>query len=151
MREEVYTPSFGFDAKRKVWQINGADVDANRIIQLAAMIQAERQERVVGRGFREFTRIAGAVAAVTDVTIEEMIEDGRKWKYALARHLAIYLCKTLTSESLTNVGKYFERHHATVIYAINKVEAMIATKDRDTLIYLHDIQAILNPTNETDD
>lgn len=151
MRETVHTPSFGFDAKRKVWQINGADLDANRIIQLAAMIQAERQERVVGRGFREFTRIAGAVAAVTDVTIEEMIEDGRKMKPALARHLAIYLCKMMTSESLTNVGKYFERHHATVIYAIHKVEAMIATKDRDTLIYLRDIEAILNPTNDNDD
>lgn len=151
MRTEVYTPSFGFDAKRKVWQINGADIDANRIIQLAAMIQAERQERVVGRGFSKFTQIASAVAAATDVTIEEMISRDRRMQVAEARHITIYLCRIRTGETMTAIGKYFARDHTTVIHAIRKVEDLIEIKDKDTMVYLEDVDNILNQTQDDED
>lgn len=151
MREEVYTPSFGFDAKRKVWQINGADLDANRIIQLAAMIQAERQERVVGRGFAKFTEIASAVAAATDVTIDEMISRHRTMQPTLARHLAIYLCKLRTGETLSAIGKYFARDHTTVIHAIRRVEDLIEIRDAEMILQMRDAIDILNQKEKNDD
>ena len=151
MREEVYRPTFGFDVERNVWQINGADIDADRVIQLAAMIQAERENRIIRRGFSRFNKITAAVSAATGVTMEAMIEQNRHFRPTLARHLAVYLCRIKTSEPLCNIGEYFERHHATIIYSIRKIEDLIDVKDREIMIYLRDIEAILNQTNENDD
>ncbi len=42
---------------------------------------------------------------------------------ALPRQVAMYLCKTLTSSSLPEIGKSFGgKHHSTVIHSIKKVE-----------------------------
>ena len=42
---------------------------------------------------------------------------------AMPRQVAMYLCKTLTSASLPEIGKSFGgKHHSTVIHSIRKVE-----------------------------
>ena len=44
---------------------------------------------------------------------------------AMPRQVAMYLCKTLTSASLPEIGKSFGgKHHSTVIHSIRKVEEM---------------------------
>jgi chromosomal replication initiator protein len=47
---------------------------------------------------------------------------------ALPRQVAMYLCKTLTSASLPEIGKSFGgKHHSTVIHSIRKVEDLRKT------------------------
>ncbi len=40
----------------------------------------------------------------------------------MPRQVAMYLCKTLTSASLPDIGRAFGKHHSTVIHSIRKVE-----------------------------
>jgi chromosomal replication initiator protein len=40
----------------------------------------------------------------------------------MPRQIAMYLCKTLTSASLPDIGRAFGKHHSTVIHSIRKVE-----------------------------
>ena len=50
---------------------------------------------------------------------------------ALPRQIAMYLCKTLTSASLPQIGKSFGgKHHSTVIHSVRKVEERCKT-DRE--------------------
>jgi chromosomal replication initiator protein len=44
---------------------------------------------------------------------------------AAPRQIAMYLCKTLTSASLPEIGRAFGgKHHSTVIHSIRKVEEL---------------------------
>jgi chromosomal replication initiator protein len=50
---------------------------------------------------------------------------------AMPRQIAMFLCKTLTSASLPEIGRSFGgKHHSTVIHSIRKVETL-RQKDRD--------------------
>jgi chromosomal replication initiator protein len=40
----------------------------------------------------------------------------------IPRQVAMYLCKTLTSASLPDIGRAFGKHHSTVLHSIRKVE-----------------------------
>jgi chromosomal replication initiator protein len=43
----------------------------------------------------------------------------------MPRQVAMYLCKSLTSASLPEIGKSFGgKHHSTVIHSIRKVEEL---------------------------
>lgn len=47
------------------------------------------------------------------------------------RQVAIYLCRTLTSESFPKIGSYFGgRNHSTIISACNKIEKELAKNDK---------------------
>ncbi|RPI02877.1 MAG: chromosomal replication initiator protein DnaA, partial [Calditrichaeota bacterium] len=51
----------------------------------------------------------------------------RKKEIAMARQIAMYLCKSLTEHSLKTIGLHFGgRDHSTVIHAIETVENMTA-------------------------
>ena len=39
-----------------------------------------------------------------------------------ARHIAVYLVRTLTNLSLPDIGTSFKRHHTTIIHSIETVE-----------------------------
>jgi len=52
-----------------------------------------------------------------------IIGNSRRKEVALARHIAIYLCKKLTDSSLKTIGLHFGgRDHSTVIHSLNNVE-----------------------------
>ena len=50
---------------------------------------------------------------------------------ALARQVAMYLCRKYTDDSLSDIGKAFNRDHSTVMHSIKKVTTMSA---RDTSV-----------------
>jgi len=54
---------------------------------------------------------------------------GRTWSKSTsrARQVAMYLCKRLTPLSLTEIGATFGKDHSTVLYAIRRVEEMLAS------------------------
>jgi len=60
---------------------------------------------------------------VMDVSESELIGKGRKMEVALARQVAMYLCRELTNSSLKTIGLHFGgRDHSTVVHACKVVE-----------------------------
>lgn len=53
------------------------------------------------------------------VSLEDLKSASRRKQLALARKVAMYLCRQYTSESLANIGKSFKRSHSSVVYAVN--------------------------------
>jgi chromosomal replication initiator protein len=74
------------------------------------------------------------------VPVEEIKGAKRNEAIANARHIAIYIIRTLTDLPQTQIGDIFGRNHATVISSIKKVEADIKEK-KDTE---YDIEEIIN-------
>ena len=67
--------------------------------------------------------IIGETARYFGLSEDIIRGQSRQKNIANARQVAMYLCRTLTSASLEDIGKQFEnRNHATVLAAIRKVE-----------------------------
>lgn len=69
------------------------------------------------------------VASHFNVKLSEMSSHRRARSVARPRQVAMYLAKQLTSRSLPEIGRKFERDHTTVMHAVKKVEEL---KERDT-------------------
>jgi chromosomal replication initiator protein len=68
-------------------------------------------------------RIVDCVAWATGVSVAAM--RGRALRPAdiiEARHLAMWATRRLTSQSTTQIGGFFRRHHTTVLQALAKIE-----------------------------
>ncbi len=68
-------------------------------------------------------RIQEAVSAVLGVPRAELLSAKRTPKVAGARQLAMYLTRELTSLSLAQIAREFDRDHSTVMHAIKAVTA----------------------------
>ena len=77
--------------------------------------------------------------------IEEEALQGRQRSKntAIARHVSMYLIRNLTSMSLEDIGKLYEKNHSTVLYSIRKVEDLIKT-DTELAAAVRDITSNLN-------
>lgn len=67
-------------------------------------------------------RIFSVVEKKYGVKKSELSGKSRVKEIANARHIAIYLIRTVTEMSLPNIGKLFNRDHATVMSSIDNVE-----------------------------
>ena len=56
------------------------------------------------------------------VTVDELVSPSRKKIHVHPRQIAIYLARKYTDQPLKQIGKSFNRYHATAIYSINAVE-----------------------------
>lgn len=71
--------------------------------------------------------IARAVALEFDVTVALMRSPGRVQSIVTARQTAMYLARTLSSQSLSSIGDYFGgRNHATVLHACRRATEQLA-------------------------
>lgn len=67
--------------------------------------------------------IQSEVERYFQVSHEDIIGSKRSKGITLPRHIAIYLCRYLTDESLESIGKKFgNRDHTTVMHSVNKIE-----------------------------
>lgn len=69
--------------------------------------------------------IQRSVAAFFDVRMADMTSKVRTQNVALPRQVAMYLCRTMTSSSLPEIGAAFGKTHATVLYAYRSVHDRI--------------------------
>ncbi len=70
-------------------------------------------------------RIARAVAAHYDLTVDEMKAKSNSRAIAMPRQVAMYLCKQLTRHSFPEVGREFGgKHHTTVMHSVDKIESL---------------------------
>lgn len=70
--------------------------------------------------------IVASVAEETGVPVEDIMGRSRLAQIARARQLAMYLCRRYRGAPLTLVGRFFGRHHTTVLHAERAIEAEIA-------------------------
>ncbi len=71
-------------------------------------------------------KIQKIVAAHYEIKVSSLLSNTRARNIARPRQIAMYLAKTLTSESLPKIGREFgNKNHATVIYSVKMVAEMI--------------------------
>ena len=77
------------------------------------------------------THVIKYVSRELKISEKQLIGKGRTMEVAIARQIAMYLCREYTSSSLTNIGLYFgKRDHSTVIHACRNIENKI-NKDNE--------------------
>ena len=74
-------------------------------------------------------KIQKAVADYYDLTVENLKSKKRSADINNARQIAMYICKMTTDETLEKIGLEFNRNHATVIHACEKVENDLKNDD----------------------
>lgn len=66
------------------------------------------------------------VSSLYKVPLNELKSERRLKELVIPRHIAMYLCKKLTSKSFPVIAKKFnKKNHATVIYAVKRIEKMM--------------------------
>jgi len=73
------------------------------------------------------------VARYYKLAVDELRGERRIKHVAHARQVAMYLCRTLTSASLPEIGKKFNKDHSTVLTSVRKIEQL---KDSDEQLQL---------------
>jgi chromosomal replication initiator protein len=74
-------------------------------------------------------KIQKAVADYFNITVENLKSKKRTANINLARQIAMYICKMTTDETLDRIGLEFNRDHATVIHATDKIESELKTNE----------------------
>jgi chromosomal replication initiator protein len=62
------------------------------------------------------------------ISIADLRSSSRRKELALARKIAMYLCRQYTTESLAAIGKCFKRSHSSVVYAVNGLNKEMVDK-----------------------
>ena len=69
------------------------------------------------------------VSEIRNVPMKQIVGPSRRKEIVRTRHLAIYLCRELTNNTLTSIGLFFGgRDHTTVIHACAQVEKIYKKK-----------------------
>ena len=78
------------------------------------------------------------------ISVEDINGQRRTKNIATARHISIYLIRTLTNRTLNDIGSIYEdRNHATILASINKMEQLVG-KDKETTDTIRDITSNIN-------
>lgn len=74
--------------------------------------------------------IIAVVAQETGVSTHDILSPRRSEKVVLARHIAMYLAKTLTAHSFPDLGKLFGgKDHTTVLHAVERISKLLDTSE----------------------
>lgn len=83
-----------------------------------------------------FSNIVQVVSEHFGITVDQLLSACRQKKFAWPRHLAIALCKDLSTLSLPDIGKAFGgRDHTTILHACKKIEHLRDTDPDVAVIY----------------
>ena len=98
--------------------LHGKPIDAD----LAADALGRDAVAVRGTGEPSPDSIREAVARRLGLDPAQLAGASRTPAMVRGRHIAMYLCRELTSLSLPRIGACFDRDHSTVLHAIRKLE-----------------------------
>ncbi len=73
-------------------------------------------------------KIFAAVYNKYGISREDIVGAKRNKEIAAARHITIYLIRQITEMSLPNIGKIFNRDHATIMASVKAVEKRVGTE-----------------------
>lgn len=89
------------------------------------------------------TDIISQTAAYFQLTFDDLVSSGRSKNVALARQVAMYICREMTGLSLTAIGEIFGgRDHTTVIHAYQKISSEMSEK-REVYNYVNELTSKL--------
>lgn len=125
--------------KNNVRELEGA---LNRIIAICDLYKKEPTIESVGNILSEIIEsnkktgvqnkdVIDIISEFYEVTKEELMGKGRKKEIALARQIAMYLCRTELNMSYPGIGKYFGgRDHTTALHAYEKINKNLNIDDK---------------------
>jgi chromosomal replication initiator protein len=99
-------------------------------------------------GAPSLTAIQDAVCAVLGIERSELLSARRTPRVAQARQLAMYLARDLTSSSLAEIARAFDRDHTTVLHAVRAVEGRLEPGS-DTESHVNRVRLTLGDTEGT--
>lgn len=73
--------------------------------------------------------IQQVVCSSFQISMEDLTSSSRRQELAMARKIAMYLCRQYTTESLNSIGKSFRRTHSSVLYAVNGMNKEMQDKN----------------------
>ena len=76
---------------------------------------------IIVRGRPSMADIQRAVAWRTGVTRDEIVGNDRRARIVVARQIAVYLCRLLTTRTFSEIGRMFGRDHTTVMEADRRI------------------------------
>lgn len=71
--------------------------------------------------------VAELIAKQTGVTLHQMKSPSRSRGITEARHLAMYVSRRITRYGITDIGRYFKRHHTSVRHGCNVIQQAVAS------------------------
>jgi chromosomal replication initiator protein len=91
--------------------------------------------------------IQGAVCSVVGVSQTAMLSSRRTAEISRARQIAVYLTRELTSLSLAEIARGFNRDHTTILHAIRTISARLPTDAAlgDTIHRIHELLGTTSP------
>lgn len=84
------------------------------------------------------------VAIRFGVTVGELLSRRRDRDVARPRQVAMWLSKRVSMASLSEIGRYFDRDHKTVMHGIRRVEALLSS-DAELAGVVWDITRRIDP------
>lgn len=93
----------------------GTRIDLKLAEEIVAAIRTNREQISIDR-------IKELICKEYALTIQELISKSRKRRIVKPRQIAMYLARAYTDAPLQEVGRSFNRYHATALYAIGAVE-----------------------------
>ena len=118
--------------------INEADAE-EKLKSLAAQVARKAKEKNNGPTI-SIEIIQKTVADYFGLTINDLKSKSRTKQLALARHIAVYLCRRFSFAGTVAIGEKFGgRNHATVLHACKKIQKLINSDDS----FLNTIDAII--------
>jgi chromosomal replication initiation ATPase DnaA len=79
-----------------------------------------------------------------DVKWPDLLSPSRKAELVAARQVYWWLCRKYTGATVTKLGSDFGKDHTTVLYALQRVNDLIDTKDDTVLPKLKEIEKSIN-------
>jgi chromosomal replication initiator protein len=118
--------------------LEGNDVDGDG---------ATRAIRELIRAKDEFTPSLDLIVEMTakyyDLDSKQIMGSSRKANIVMARQISMYIMRTMTGQSLPEIGKFFNQHHTTVMHSVEKIE-QLQQEDRELSHAIKDIKANIN-------
>lgn len=122
----------------------------NRVVAVASMssqcIDIDLAQRVLGEHFAttsESSRLTGdqildACCGHYGIPRGQLLGKSRVKNVADARHVAMFLMREEAGESFAAIGRRFDRHHSSVLHAVEKVKAQV----KSDVVLANDVKCI---------
>jgi chromosomal replication initiator protein len=145
-------------AERVTSNIRELEGALNRVIAYSQInklpLNVELVEKVLAETFPRkarkpvsISKIQNAVCSYFNISKADLIGNKRSSSIVYARHIAIYLARTLTDESLPAIGKNFGgRDHSTVLYAYERIQTLMK-EQRQVLDHVNNLIRIIQGEN----
>ena len=152
--DEIY----GYIAENVTANVRQIEGTLNKLLAYRDLLGDQVDEQSVGRAVRDMLQKSNEYIPSPSVIIsyickyfsveEDVLRGQRRGRNEVnARQIAMYLTKQLTSRSLPEIGRKFDRDHTTVMHSIDRIEKLTKTNPEIAEV-IKDINANINARYE---